>query len=68
MRSGKLKLFNSIGVIGLLVTAAVLMTTVTSPANAWRDPLVEQYAPSHPDIRLTARQPGMPYHESATRR
>jgi hypothetical protein len=37
MRSGWIKIFNSIGAIGLLVLAGALLTTTTTPENSWPD-------------------------------
>lgn len=37
LRTGSFRIFNSIGMIGLLVLAGVLLTTATAPANDWRD-------------------------------
>jgi len=41
--TGKSGIFNSIGVIGLLVMAGVLLTTLVSPVNAWRDTGIPDY-------------------------
>ena len=37
LRTGSFRIFNSIGMIGLLVLAGVLLTVATAPANDWRD-------------------------------
>ncbi len=57
LRTGSLRMFNSIGVMGLLVLAGVLLTTATAPANAWRDSSVTDYAQALPDISLSPRPP-----------
>jgi isocitrate dehydrogenase len=41
-------MFNSIGVIGLLVLAGVLLTTAMAPANAWHGSSVTDYAQAQP--------------------
>jgi hypothetical protein len=40
----RLKIFNSIAVISLLVFAAMILTTLTDPASAERDPLDSQHS------------------------
>jgi len=61
-------MFNSIGVIGLLALAGVLLTTATAPANAWHNAPVTDYAQARfQPPPVPACQPGRQAHCNAPR-
>jgi hypothetical protein len=57
LRTRSLKMFNSIGAIGLLVLAGVLLTTATAPAGDWRVSPDTGYLLVQPDSRQASVPP-----------
>jgi hypothetical protein len=55
-------MFNSIGVIGLLVLAGVLLTTATAPANTWQGPSITDYPGVEPVVGLASSPPSALHH------
>ena len=60
MKKG-LKIFNSLGVISVLVILAMILTTITGSASAERDPGLLHQSLVHSHLVVTRGRPDMPH-------